>query len=64
MFVHIYDCNEIRKLDSKSSEDEKAIFEANLTLCQLVLQSLKTNAKTLNIDGDHTMALRTVSACL
>ncbi len=54
MIVNIYDSNEIRKLDSKPPEDEKAIFEANLDLRQLVLQSLKMNTKTLNIGGDHT----------
>jgi arginase len=64
MLVHIYDSNEIRKLDSKPPEDEKAIFEVNLDLRQLVLQSLKMNTKTLNIGGDHTMALGTVSAFL
>ena len=62
--MHTYDCNEIRKLDAKPSGDEKAIFQANLDLRQLALQSLKTNTKTLNIGGDHTMAFGTVSAFL
>jgi len=64
MSVHIYDCNQIRKEDTKPSEDEHAIFQANLVLRHHVLQSLKTNTKTLNIGGDHTMGLGTVSAFL
>ncbi len=62
--VHIYDSDEIKKQDSKPTEEEHAIFQANLALRQLVLQSLKTNRKTLNIGGDHTMGLGTVSAFL
>ncbi|CAF1501917.1 unnamed protein product [Rotaria sordida] len=61
---HIYDSNEIRKQDLKLSEDEYAIFQANLSLRHRVMQSLKTNTKTLNIGGDHTMGLGTVSAFL
>jgi arginase len=64
MIVHTYDSNEIKNQDFKSPEDENAIFQANLALRQLAIQSLKTNTKTLNIGGDHTMGLGTVSAFL
>ncbi len=64
ILVHIYDSDEIKKQDCKPTEEEHAIFQATLALRQLVLQSLKTNRKTLNIGGDHTMALGTVSAFL
>jgi arginase len=64
MLVRTYVSNEIKKQDSKPSEDEHAIFQANLALRQLVLQSLKMNTKTLNIGGDHTMGMGTVSAFL
>lgn len=62
--LQIYDCSEIEQLDQKPSEDANAIFQANLLLRQHVLRSLKTNRKTLNIGGDHTMGLGTVSAFL
>ena len=62
--VHIYDSMEIKHQDSKPLEDEDAIFKANLALRQHVIESIKTNAKTLNIGGDHTMGMGTVSAFL
>jgi arginase len=62
--VHIYDSEEIKYEDSKPSEDEEAIFKANLSLRQLVIESIMTNTKTLNIGGDHTMGMGTVSAFL
>jgi hypothetical protein len=62
--VHIYDSEEIKRQDSKPSQDEEAIFKANLSLRQRVIESIMTNAKTLNIGGDHTMGMKTVSAFL
>lgn len=62
--VQNYDSRKIQKEDKNCSEDEDAIFQANLELRRLVLESLKTNTKTLNIGGDHTMGLGTVSAFL
>lgn len=64
MLVHTYESDKIKKDDCQPSEDAFAIFQANLTLRQLAIQSLQTNTKTLNIGGDHTMGLGTVSAFL
>ncbi|CAF3302323.1 unnamed protein product [Rotaria socialis] len=64
--VRIYDSPKIRNLNKMQddSHKEKHVFEVNLALRELVLQSLRENDKTLNIGGDHSMGLGTVSAFL
>lgn len=64
--IHIYDSPAIRQLngnDENSNKEEK-VFQANLDLRNSVYQSLKENKKTLNIGGDHSMGLGSVSAFL
>lgn len=64
--LRIYDSPKIRNLNKLHSDSNKQnnVFQANLALRELVLRSLAENEKTLNIGGDHSMGLGTVSAFL